>query len=130
MLRSIPFNPPAWACALRQPPAKKLRLGHFPTPIFHFSPPGLPNGVRMFIKRDDFSGMETSGNKIRKLEFLLAEALEQKADCIVTCGGMQSNHCRATAAVARLLGMDSLLLLRTNKPDEAPGLVGNLLFDR
>uniref|UniRef100_A0AAV1V0X1 Tryptophan synthase beta chain-like PALP domain-containing protein n=1 Tax=Peronospora matthiolae TaxID=2874970 RepID=A0AAV1V0X1_9STRA len=130
MLRSIPFNPPAWACALRHRPAKKLRLGHFPTPIFHFSPPGLPNGVRMFIKRDDFSGIETSGNKIRKLEFLLAEALEQKADCIVTCGGIQSNHCRASAAVARLLGMDSFLLLRTNEPDEAPGLVGNLLFDR
>ncbi|KAI9995242.1 hypothetical protein PInf_012293 [Phytophthora infestans] len=84
----------------------------------------------MLIKRDDFSGMETSGNKIRKLEFLLAEALEQKADCIVTCGGMQSNHCRATAAVARMLGLDSYLLLRTNKPDEDPGLVGNVLFDR
>jgi D-cysteine desulfhydrase len=107
-----------------------LRLGHFPTPILPFSPPGLPEGVRMFIKRDDLSGMETSGNKIRKLEFLLAEALEQKADCIVTCGGIQSNHCRATAAVARMLGLDSYLLLRSNKPDEDPGLVGNVLFDR
>lgn len=74
--------------------------------------------------------METSGNKIRKLEFLLAEAVAQKADCIVTCGGVQSNHCRATAAVARMLGLDSYLLLRTNKPDEDPELVGNLLFDR
>ncbi|KAE9336600.1 hypothetical protein PF008_g12935 [Phytophthora fragariae] len=75
-------------------------------------------------------GMDTSGNKIRKLEFLLAEALEHKADCIVTCGGIQSNHCRATAAVSRMLGLDSYLLLRTNKPDEDPGLVGNVLFDR
>ncbi|GMF32792.1 unnamed protein product [Phytophthora fragariaefolia] len=130
MLKSVPFAPPAWASALRRPPPKKLGLGHFPTPILPFVPPGLPEGVRMFIKRDDFSGMETSGNKIRKLEFLLAEALEQKADCIVTCGGIQSNHCRATAAVARMLGLDSYLLLRTNKPDEDPGLVGNVLFDR
>ncbi|EEY66257.1 D-cysteine desulfhydrase, putative [Phytophthora infestans T30-4] len=130
MLKSVPFVPPAWASALRSPPGQKLHLGHFPTPILPFSPPGLPDGVRMLIKRDDFSGMETSGNKIRKLEFLLAEALEQKADCIVTCGGMQSNHCRATAAVARMLGLDSYLLLRTNKPDEDPGLVGNVLFDR
>ncbi|ETO59840.1 hypothetical protein F444_21871 [Phytophthora nicotianae P1976] len=130
MLKSVPFVPTAWASALRRPPAQKLRLGHFPTPILPFSPPGLPDGVRMFIKRDDFSGMETSGNKIRKLEFLLAEALDQKADCFVTCGGIQSNHCRATAAVARILGLDSYLLLRTNKPDEDPGLVGNVLFDR
>lgn len=158
MLRSVPFTAPKWASALRDPPAQKLRLGHFPTPIFPFAPPGLPAGVKMYIKRDvrppshlelvrrlglswlsvcvvvlyaqDFSGMETSGNKIRKLEFLMADALEQNADCIVTCGGVQSNHCRATAAVARMLGLDSYLLLRTNKPDEDPGLVGNLLFDR
>lgn len=78
----------------------------------------------------DFSGMETSGNKIRKLEFLMAEAVVQRADCVVTCGGVQSNHCRATASIARMLGLDSYLLLRTNKPDEDPGLVGNLLFDR
>lgn len=74
--------------------------------------------------------METSGNKIRKLEFLLADAVAQGADCIVTCGGIQSNHCRATAAVARMLGLDSFLLLRTSKPEEDPALVGNLLFDR
>lgn len=74
--------------------------------------------------------METSGNKIRKLEFLLADALAQRADCVVTCGGIQSNHCRATASVSRMLGLDSYLLLRTNKADEDPGLVGNLLFDR
>ncbi|TYZ59179.1 hypothetical protein PybrP1_007112 [[Pythium] brassicae (nom. inval.)] len=130
MLRAVPFTAPKWAAALRDPPTTKLRLGHFPTPIFPFSPPGLPAGVTMFIKRDDFSGMETSGNKIRKLEFLLADALAQRADCVVTCGGIQSNHCRATASVSRMLGLDSYLLLRSNKADEDPGLVGNLLFDR
>ncbi|CAH0477032.1 unnamed protein product [Peronospora belbahrii] len=130
MLKSLPFMPPVWASALRQPPIQKLCLGHFPTPIHSFSPPGLPDNVHMFIKRDDFSGMETSGNKIRKLEFLLADALVQKADCIVTCGGIQSNHCRATAAVARMLGLDSYLLLRSNRPDNDPGLIGNVLFNR
>ncbi|KAI9908359.1 hypothetical protein PsorP6_003612 [Peronosclerospora sorghi] len=130
MPQAVPFVPPVWASVLRQPPPKRLRLGHFPTPIFPFSPPGLPKGMRMFIKREDFSGMETSGNKIRKLEFLLAEAQKQKADCVVTCGGIQSNHCRATAAAARMLGLESYLLLRTNKPDEDPGLAGNVLFDR
>uniref|UniRef100_K3WQE0 Tryptophan synthase beta chain-like PALP domain-containing protein n=1 Tax=Globisporangium ultimum (strain ATCC 200006 / CBS 805.95 / DAOM BR144) TaxID=431595 RepID=K3WQE0_GLOUD len=130
MLKSVPFVAPKWAASLRNPPAKKLRLGHFPTPIFPFAPPGLPDGVKMYIKRDDFSGLETSGNKIRKLEFLMSDALDQGADCVVTCGGVQSNHCRATATVARMLGLDSYLLLRTNKPDEDPKLVGNLLFDR
>jgi D-cysteine desulfhydrase len=67
---------------------------------------------------------------MRKLEFIFQDVLAQKADCIVTCGGLQSNHCRATALVARMLGLDSYLLLRTNKPDEDPGLVGNVLFDR
>jgi 1-aminocyclopropane-1-carboxylate deaminase/D-cysteine desulfhydrase-like pyridoxal-dependent ACC family enzyme len=84
----------------------------------------------MYIKRDDYSGLEISGNKARKLEFLLADALAQGADCVVTCGGIQSNHCRATAVAARMLGLDSYLLLRTNDVDEEPGLAGNLLIDR
>lgn len=131
MLSSVPYVAPRWAAAtLRNAPTHKLRLGHFPTPIFPFEPPGLPEGVKLYIKRDDFSGFETSGNKMRKLEFIFHEVLAQRADCIVTCGGLQSNHCRATAIVARMLGLDSYLLLRTNKPDEDPGLVGNVLFDR
>ncbi|TMW68613.1 hypothetical protein Poli38472_006081 [Pythium oligandrum] len=130
MLKSVPYVAPKWATALRSAPAKKLRLGHFPTPIFPFAPPGLPEGVKLYLKRDDFSGMETSGNKMRKLEFIFQDVVDQQADCIVTCGGLQSNHCRATAVVARWLGIDSYLLLRTNKPDEDPGLVGNVMFDR
>jgi D-cysteine desulfhydrase len=67
---------------------------------------------------------------MRKLEFLLADAIEKEADCIVTCGGIQSNHCRATALAAKMLGMDAFLLLRSDHPDIDPGLVGNLLLDR
>ena len=67
-------------------------------------------GVKWFIKRDDLSGFEMGGNKVRKLEFLMAEALTQGCDCVVTIGGVQSNHCRATAAAAKHLGLDAYLV--------------------
>jgi len=60
----------------------------------------------------------------------MAKAVQENADCIVTCGGIQSNHCRATAVAAKMLNMDAYLLLRSNHPDEDPALVGNLLIDR
>ncbi|RHY33892.1 hypothetical protein DYB32_003280 [Aphanomyces invadans] len=123
-LKTVPYAPPPWAAALTNPPTERVVLGNFPTPIFPFRPPGLPEGVQMFIKRDDYSGLEMSGNKARKLEFLLAEALREGADCVVTCGGVQSNHCRATAVSARMLGLDSYLLLRTSDTD----LVGSELI--
>lgn len=84
------------------------------------------------MKRDDLSGMQLSGNKVRKLEFLLADAVEQGADCIITIGGIQSNHCRATAVAAKYLNLDCFLILRTSKllVDQDPGLVGNLLVER
>ena len=87
----------------------------------------------MYIKRDDLTGMQLSGNKVRKLEFLLAEAMDQDADCVITIGGVQSNHCRATAVASRYLGLDSHLILRADRSvaDAGdPGLVGNLLIER
>ncbi|KAJ9546059.1 hypothetical protein OSB04_025766 [Centaurea solstitialis] len=83
-------------------------------------------------KRDDLSGMQLSGNKVRKLEFLLADAVAQGADCIITIGGIQSNHCRATAVAAKYLNLDCFLILRTSKAlvDKDPGLTGNLLVER
>lgn len=59
--------------------------------------------------------MQLSGNKVRKLEFLLADAVAQGADCIITIGGIQSNHCRATAVAAKYLNLDCFLILRTSK---------------
>lgn len=59
--------------------------------------------------------MQLSGNKVRKLEFLIADAKAQGADCVVTIGGIQSNHCRATAVAARYVGLDSYLILRTSR---------------
>jgi len=87
--------------------------------------------VDLRVKRDDLTGSDLSGNKVRKLEYLLAEALEQGADTLVTCGGAGSNHCRATAVVAARHGLGCALLLRTPlgaAPPEPWG--GNLLLDR
>ncbi|KXZ56568.1 hypothetical protein GPECTOR_1g51 [Gonium pectorale] len=76
--------------------------------------------------------MQMSGNKVRKLEFLMAEAVAGGHDCVITAGGIQSNHARATAVAARYLGLEPHLILRTSRQavDSDPGLVGNLLVER
>ncbi|XP_042964325.1 putative D-cysteine desulfhydrase 1, mitochondrial isoform X3 [Carya illinoinensis] len=76
--------------------------------------------------------MQLSGNKVRKLEFLMADAVAQGADCVITIGGIQSNHCRATAVAAKYLNLDCYIILRTSKVlvDQDPGLTGNLLVER
>lgn len=83
-------------------------------------------GPALYIKRDDQTGSEVSGNKIRKLEFAIKEALDQGCDTLVTCGGLQSNHARATAAAAARLGLGCILLLAA---DAAVPAQGNLLMD-
>jgi D-cysteine desulfhydrase len=87
-------------------------------------------GVELYIKRDDLTGAALSGNKIRKLEFVLADAYGQKADTVITCGGARSNHCRATAIAAASLGLGCRLLLRTPDPSNPPPTEGNILLDR
>jgi 1-aminocyclopropane-1-carboxylate deaminase/D-cysteine desulfhydrase-like pyridoxal-dependent ACC family enzyme len=76
--------------------------------------------------------MQLSGNKVRKLEFLMADAVAEGADSVITIGGIQSNHCRATAVAAKYLNLDPFLILRTSKlhVDQDPALVGNLLVER
>ncbi|GIL44459.1 hypothetical protein Vafri_1914 [Volvox africanus] len=115
-----------------QAPTHRFRLGMLPTPIHEWRLPGLPVGVRVLIKRDDLSGMQMSGNKVRKLEFLMAEAVQGGYDCVVTIGGIQSNHARATAVAARYLSLQCHLILRTSRQEVVsdPGLVGNLLVER
>ena len=116
------MSPPS----LPYPP--RISLGRFPTPVEPLARLRIrPGGGDVWIKRDDLSGTELSGNKVRKLEFLLAEALEQRRDVVVTCGGIQSNHARATAVAARRLGLDSVLYLRGEPP---PVPDGNVLLDR
>ncbi len=87
-------------------------------------------GARFWLKRDDHTGSELMGNKVRKLEYLMAEALAQEATHVITCGGEQSNHARATAFAAAQLGMKSVLILRTDDPTAPPAPTGNILLDR
>jgi D-cysteine desulfhydrase len=83
--------------------------------------------VEIFIKRDDLTGAPLSGNKVRKLDFVLSDAASRQADTLITCGGIQSNHARATAVLAAQLGMQSILVLR-GSPQAVPQ--ANLLLDK
>lgn len=109
---------------------EKLALAHLPTPLFRSDALDRLLGTRVWVKRDDFTASGASGNKIRKLEYLLADALARRASVVLTCGGQQSNHARATAILCAELGLRSVLLLRTRDPERPPPLVGNLLLDR
>lgn len=112
----------------------RLHLVHGPTPIVHLTALDDIVGTEVWIKRDDATSGAESGNKIRKLEFLLADALERGARAVVTCGGLQSNHARATALTCAQLGLRSILLLRVPDPERARAmplaLEGNVLLDR
>lgn len=94
---------------------KKISLANLPTKIVKFNNLSKELGTNVFIKHDDQTGSELSGNKVRKLEFSIAEALSQGCDMLITTGGIQSNHCRATVSAATLLGMKSAVLLRISK---------------
>jgi D-cysteine desulfhydrase len=93
---------------------KKLRLVHGPTPLERVDSLAALVGAEVWVKRDDMTAGAEAGNKIRKLEYLLADAIDQNANTIVTCGGVQSNHARATAILARRLGLCPVLILRTS----------------
>ncbi len=107
---------------------EKIHLANLPTRIEKLERLSKAlNGPEIYIKRDDQTGSELSGNKIRKLEYSLKEALDNGCNYLITCGGIQSNHCRATAAAAVKLGMKSCLVLR-GEAGTSPA--GNLLLDR
>ncbi|MBP7032186.1 MAG: D-cysteine desulfhydrase family protein [Anaerolineaceae bacterium] len=105
----------------------RIPLAHLPTPIQAL--PGLTKllgGPRLFIKRDDLTGLGLGGNKTRKLEFLAADALAQEARMLISTGAPQSNHCRQVAAAAAQLGLGCLLVLAGEDPGTRQG---NLLLD-
>lgn len=94
----------------------RLEIARTKTPLHKLERLSDKLGVEIYLKRDDLTGSELSGNKVRKLEFLLADAKAKGADTVITCGGAQSNHCRATALAAARCGLKSVLLLRTANP--------------
>ncbi len=110
----------------------RLSLAHLPTPLEPLERLSKHlGGPQLFVKRDDCTGLATGGNKTRKLEFLMGEALALEADTIVTIGGPQSNHARQTAAAAARLGLRCELVLphisRFHSPTYDAG--GNVLLD-
>src|SRR5438477_12486547 len=105
----------------------RVRLGHLPTPLHEM--PRLARalgGPRLFVKRDDQTGLAFGGNKTRKLEFLIGEAQERGARTIITGGAIQSNHCRQTAAAAARYGFECTLVLTGEMPENPSG---NILLD-
>jgi D-cysteine desulfhydrase len=106
---------------------ERLVLAASPTPIQPLPRLGQRLGLELAIKRDDLTGFAESGNKVRKLEFLAREALDQAADTLITVGALQSNCARATAAVAARLGLRCVLGLRGERPATPDG---NLLLAR
>jgi D-cysteine desulfhydrase len=113
--------------AVASPPIPRVELAHAPTPLLKLERLSRELGVELWIKRDDLTGLLETGNKIRKLEFLVGEAMAQRADTLITCGTLQSNCCRAVSAVAARLGFKAIIALKGSPPEEYDG---NLLLDR
>lgn len=103
----------------------RARLATLPTPLERG--PELPGGVRLWVKRDDLTGLGMGGNKARKLEFLCGAAIAEGARSLVTVGAAQSNHCRMTAAAGAVLGLEVHLVLAGDDPGTA---TGNQLLSR
>jgi len=108
-------------------PIPRVELACAPTPLLKLERLSRELGVELWLKRDDLTGLLETGNKIRKLEFLVGDAMAQRADTLITCGTLQSNCCRAVSAVAARLGFKAVLALKGAPPEECDG---NLLLDR
>jgi D-cysteine desulfhydrase family pyridoxal phosphate-dependent enzyme len=124
--RAVP-GPPSGAGATSSANPSLIPLGVYPTPLQPL--PRLTahlGGPRLWIKRDDLTGFALGGNKVRKLELFLGEALAKGADVLLTAGGHQSNHARITAAAAARAGLDCVLVLSGGEPT---AYTGNLALD-
>lgn len=119
-------SPSAELAVLNYP--RRVPLAQLPTPLQYLprASERWGRGKRLWMKRDDLTGSLLSGNKVRKLEFIAAWAQDTGCDTLITCGGLQSNHCRATALAGAQLGLKVHLILRGEEPDDREG---NLLLD-
>ena len=100
---------------------RRESLGNFPTPLEALPRLSAELGIEVLVKRDDLTGLALGGNKVRKLEMLMAQAVDAGATAVVTCGSVQSNHCRCTAAAARRLGLECGLVLFEGRHNEVNG---------
>lgn len=108
----------------------RVRLGFFPTPLTRLDSIGALLGHdRLYMKRDDLTGVSLGGNKVRGLEFLLGEALELGATTVITGGGLQSNLCSLTAAACAKVGLECVLVHNDSEPVRPGGIRGNMLLN-
>ncbi|MBS7526301.1 D-cysteine desulfhydrase family protein [Fusibacter paucivorans] len=106
-------------------------LGFFPTPLYRLDKLSNSLGVNIYIKRDDFTGANTfGGNKIRKLEYLMGDAVMKGCDTVITFGATQSNHAMQTATAARICGLHPILYLVDLVENDSPEMRANLLLDK
>ena len=105
----------------------RIELGIFPTPIQRLHNISSLLHTNVYVKRDDLTGLGLGGNKVRKLEYLLADAKQQGAETVFTTGGAQSNHAMLTAAASGKLGMKAILILKQRGVTDC---VGNLLLEK
>jgi D-cysteine desulfhydrase len=127
------YTLPDWidSASIVQPPASVVRLARLPTPVEQWHLPETPEDAKVLIKRDDLTGdMLSGGNKIRKLDFLIANAIETGCNACVTVGGTQSNHARATVAACRRVGLSPYLVLRDDSANHTEPDSGNMFLDR
>ncbi len=111
----------------------RMNLGHFPTPIEELNNlSDYLKGPDIYIKRDDCTGLATGGNKTRKLEFLMPDAINNQADLVVTVGAVQSNHTRQTAAACAKLGLNCLIVLEQRLEDAPDAYMtsGNVFLEK
>lgn len=125
-----PFARPSFVPDGIAAPDSVVKLAHLPTPIENFPLPGLPEDVAVLVKRDDATGgADVAGNKVRKLEFLFADALRGGYKHVATAGGTMSNHCRTTVAAARRLKLEPHLVLRDDSGSYSHPQNGNVLLN-
>ena len=112
-------------------PVPRVQLGFFPTPLYKLERMSKELGVNLYIKRDDFTGMNLfGGNKIRKLEFLLGDAMAKGCKAVVTYGATQSNHAMETVSACRRCGLDPILYLTAVVQPDEKDVRANLLLDK
>lgn len=114
-----------------QAPPRRIEIAHLPTPLERAERlEAAWGGPTIWIKRDDLTGFGLSGNKVRKLEYHLAAAIDAGARTVITCGAVQSNHSRATALAAARIGLGCILYLRSPEGQQPSDIDGNHLLQR